>query len=59
MSTFSASPVVIDGKGHLLGRLASVVSKQVCRADMNSASDKGNLGHGGDEMVAERSKTCE
>ena len=27
--SFSAQPVVIDGKGHLLGRLASVVSKQV------------------------------
>lgn len=29
MSTFSSTPVVIDGKGHLLGRLASIVSKQV------------------------------
>jgi large subunit ribosomal protein L13Ae len=29
MSTFSSQPVVIDGKAHLLGRLASVVSKQV------------------------------
>ena len=31
MSTFSAQPIVIDGKGHLLGRLASIVSKQVSR----------------------------
>lgn len=29
MSTFSSQPIVIDGKGHLLGRLASVISKQV------------------------------
>ncbi|RXK39725.1 ribosomal protein L13 [Tremella mesenterica] len=29
MSTFSSSPIVIDGKGHLLGRLASVISKQI------------------------------
>lgn len=29
MSTFSSSPIVIDGKGHLLGRLASIVAKQV------------------------------
>jgi len=29
MSTFSAQPIVIDGKGHLLGRLASIISKQV------------------------------
>lgn len=29
MSAFSAQPIVIDGKGHLLGRLASVVAKQV------------------------------
>lgn len=37
MSTFSAQPVVIDGKGHLLGRLASIISKQVsqiCKAGM-------------------------
>lgn len=27
--SFSSQPVVIDGKGHLLGRLASIVSKQV------------------------------
>ncbi|ORY20784.1 hypothetical protein BCR39DRAFT_76391 [Naematelia encephala] len=27
--SFSAQPIVIDGKGHLLGRLASIVSKQV------------------------------
>jgi len=29
MSTFSSAPIVIDGKGHLLGRLASIISKQV------------------------------
>jgi len=29
--SFSTSPIVIDGKGHLLGRLASIVSKQVSR----------------------------
>jgi large subunit ribosomal protein L13Ae len=29
MSTFSSQPIVIDGKGHLLGRLASIVSKQI------------------------------
>ncbi|KAG7531378.1 hypothetical protein FFLO_04375 [Filobasidium floriforme] len=29
MSTFSAAPIVIDGKGHLLGRLASIVAKQI------------------------------
>ncbi|ADV25581.1 ribosomal protein L13 [Cryptococcus gattii Ru294] len=29
MSAFSAQPIVIDGKGHLLGRLASVVAKQI------------------------------
>lgn len=29
MATISSSPIVIDGKGHLLGRLASIISKQV------------------------------
>ncbi|CAE6437850.1 unnamed protein product [Rhizoctonia solani] len=29
MSTFSSAPIVIDGKGHLLGRLATVISKQI------------------------------
>lgn len=29
MSTFSSTPIVIDGKGHLLGRLASIISKQI------------------------------
>lgn len=28
MATFSATPIVIDGKGHLLGRLASTIAKQ-------------------------------
>ncbi|ORX37460.1 ribosomal protein L13 domain-containing protein [Kockovaella imperatae] len=27
--SFSSQPVVIDGKGHLLGRLASIISKQI------------------------------
>ena len=29
MATFSSSPIVIDGKGHLLGRLASIIAKQI------------------------------
>lgn len=29
MATFSTAPVTIDGKGHLLGRLASIVAKQI------------------------------
>ncbi|GAA5831483.1 hypothetical protein JCM5353_007641 [Sporobolomyces roseus] len=29
MATISAAPIVIDGKGHLLGRLASIVAKQL------------------------------
>lgn len=29
MSAFPSAPVVIDGKGHLLGRLASIIAKQV------------------------------
>ncbi|KAG8929487.1 60S ribosomal protein L16B [Tulasnella sp. 417] len=29
MSAYSASPVIIDGKGHLLGRLAAIVAKQL------------------------------
>jgi hypothetical protein len=29
MATISATPIVIDGKGHLLGRLASIIAKQV------------------------------
>ena len=29
MATFSSTPIVIDGKGHLLGRLASIVAKQL------------------------------
>lgn len=29
MATFSSTPIVIDGKGHLLGRLASIISKQI------------------------------
>ncbi|GAA5886316.1 hypothetical protein JCM3774_002965 [Rhodotorula dairenensis] len=29
MATFSTAPVIIDGKGHLLGRLASIVAKQI------------------------------
>jgi large subunit ribosomal protein L13Ae len=29
MATISPAPIVIDGKGHLLGRLASIISKQI------------------------------
>jgi large subunit ribosomal protein L13Ae len=29
MATFSSSPIIIDGKGHLLGRLASIIAKQI------------------------------
>ena len=29
MATISSTPIVIDGKGHLLGRLASIISKQI------------------------------
>lgn len=29
MATFSSTPIVIDGKGHLLGRLASIIAKQI------------------------------
>ncbi|KAG8689588.1 60S ribosomal protein L16B [Ceratobasidium sp. 423] len=29
MSTFSSAPIVIDGKGHLLGRLATIIAKQI------------------------------
>jgi len=29
MATISSTPIVIDGKGHLLGRLASIIAKQV------------------------------
>ncbi|KAG6337342.1 hypothetical protein ID866_1767 [Astraeus odoratus] len=29
MASFSSTPIVIDGKGHLLGRLASIIAKQV------------------------------
>ncbi|GAA6059404.1 hypothetical protein JCM10212_003636 [Sporobolomyces blumeae] len=29
MATISAAPILIDGKGHLLGRLASIVAKQL------------------------------
>ncbi|GAA5931473.1 uL13 family ribosomal protein [Sporobolomyces koalae] len=29
MATISSTPIVIDGKGHLLGRLASIVAKQL------------------------------
>lgn len=28
MATISSAPIVIDGKGHLLGRLASIIAKQ-------------------------------
>ncbi|THH20862.1 hypothetical protein EW146_g611 [Bondarzewia mesenterica] len=29
MATLDSSPIIIDGKGHLLGRLASIISKQI------------------------------
>ncbi|KAL7419233.1 60S ribosomal protein L16A [Cryptotrichosporon argae] len=29
MSAFTSAPIVIDGKGHLLGRLASIIAKQI------------------------------
>jgi large subunit ribosomal protein L13Ae len=29
MATFSSTPIIVDGKGHLLGRLASILAKQV------------------------------
>jgi large subunit ribosomal protein L13Ae len=29
MATISSTPIIIDGKGHLLGRLASIISKQI------------------------------
>lgn len=29
MATISSTPIVIDGKGHLLGRLASIIAKQI------------------------------
>jgi ribosomal protein L13 len=29
MAAISSTPIVIDGKGHLLGRLASIISKQI------------------------------
>jgi hypothetical protein len=35
MSTFSTAPIVIDGKGHLLGRLASIIAKQVSQLSWN------------------------
>ena len=28
MATLSSTPIIIDGKGHLLGRLASIIAKQ-------------------------------
>jgi hypothetical protein len=43
MSTFSSTPVVIDGKGHLLGRLASIVSKQVSWEDWEGKSVWGGM----------------
>lgn len=32
----SASPIVIDGKGHLLGRLASIVAKQLLNGQVRT-----------------------
>ena len=41
MSSFE-KVVVIDGKGHLLGRLASIVSKQILNGQKSSLSDVKN-----------------
>jgi hypothetical protein len=45
--SFSAQPVVIDGKGHLLGRLASIVSKQVSREPLSKIVTARWIGLGG------------
>jgi len=29
MTTISSTPIVIDAKGHLIGRLASILAKQI------------------------------
>ena len=29
MPGFTTKPIIIDGKGHMLGRLASIVAKQI------------------------------
>ena len=29
MSLMQITPIIVDGKGHLLGRLASIVAKQI------------------------------
>jgi len=44
MSTFSSAPIVIDGKGHLLGRLASVLAKQVCISILSPSLENGARG---------------
>lgn len=46
MSTFSSQPIVIDGKGHLLGRLASTIAKQVgiCCTRMEEEELRGEIG---------------
>lgn len=29
MATFSTQAIVVDGKGHLMGRLSSIIAKQI------------------------------
>jgi hypothetical protein len=52
MSTFSSQPIVIDGKGHLLGRLASTIAKQVGIG----ASRRGGRDFGRESMPGEGSE---
>ena len=34
MSLMQSTPFIVDGKGHLLGRLASIVAKQILLGQM-------------------------
>lgn len=45
MASFSTQPIVIDAKGHLLGRLASVLSKQVSHGSRKRC--RGGIAGGG------------
>jgi len=38
MSQLSSTPIVVDGKGHLLGRLASIVAKQLLTGQVCSTT---------------------
>lgn len=60
MSTFSAQPVVVDGKAHLLGRLASIVSKQVslALAHWKGIGDRTGIGNKGNQRGAGRDDGC-